>query len=194
MSLLFSTFVRFSRMSPKVLAGHSIFRLSHFPKCILVTSTFKSRVEQSGLNGMDFIKLWPFPKGVSWERENIKRLKTIRKSQAKLYGQGLIIKLKSEQPKASPAELKSAEMLANKLRSKIADEMSLHSTYWGCLEMVESSRGWIQIEFTCPDCSVLLKKLLETKLIKWPGKTVVVKVLGNLFDSDAETMDLSLSE
>jgi hypothetical protein len=55
------------------LNGLSIFRLVELPASTFVTNTFAEAVTEHSLNGFNFVKVWPFPEGVNWEREKRKK-------------------------------------------------------------------------------------------------------------------------
>lgn len=45
------------------LPDAAIFRVREHPRKYLVTDSFKARAEQAGLNGLNFIQVWPLPEG-----------------------------------------------------------------------------------------------------------------------------------
>lgn len=45
------------------LPDAAIFRVREHPRKDLVTDSFKARAEQAGLNGLNFIQVWPLPEG-----------------------------------------------------------------------------------------------------------------------------------
>lgn len=51
---------------PEKMVGLSIFRLVEDSNTF-VSQLFVDRVEQQGLRGFDFVRLWPLPPGVSWK-------------------------------------------------------------------------------------------------------------------------------
>ncbi len=52
----------------KKVEGHSIFHIPVTANDVYVTEVFVQRAQEHGLMGMDFQKVWPFPRGVEWWR------------------------------------------------------------------------------------------------------------------------------
>ena len=73
------------------LAGASIFRIPEQPNYTFVTDRFKDRVEQAGLNGFEFAKVWPLPEDSDWFMEH--RAQQKRTNAAKLAGEALVLSL-----------------------------------------------------------------------------------------------------
>lgn len=65
------------------LQGLTIFRIVQLPNSQFVTQEFVDAVKQHELNGFDFIKVWPFPEGVSWEAEDKERRRSMKKTKSR---------------------------------------------------------------------------------------------------------------
>lgn len=50
------------------LSGLSIFRIVELPTSVFVTNVFVDRVQERGLGGFHFLKVWPLPKGSNWRQ------------------------------------------------------------------------------------------------------------------------------
>lgn len=180
----------------------SIFAVPENSQVVLVTAEFKERVELSGLNGFHFVKVYPFPKGVDWAMEEAKR---IRKSPIKagtksgknqnVDAHTVVVFLTLEGAKAKPTAKEK------KLVGRLADEAmaqlrlpSIESPYFGRVEGTDVHSGYVRMFMTCPDANVLITKLEPwLRSINWPRKTHIVKRLGQMYDADAEELEVSFS-
>lgn len=139
------------------LAGLSIFRLYENPSWIFVTDQFVRRAEEHGLNGFNFIKDWPFPKGVSWQQGNNKRSR--QRQVAKIMKQHalvLIFPLDSQKPSA--AETKAIQRYEDELDPQLVIP-SLQAPYFSSYERRDKVPGELRLFLSCPDVDRLLQKL-----------------------------------
>ena len=58
---------------PGRLEGLTIFNIPELAGDPLVTDAFKERVEAAGLQGFDFVKVWPLPRGTNWRQLHKKK-------------------------------------------------------------------------------------------------------------------------
>ncbi len=167
------------------LSGASIFRIPEQPHRYFVTDKFKDRVEQAGLNGLHFIKVWPLPEDSDWEAEETNRRRTGSK-RAILSGQGLILRfrLKGEQPSAR--ERKLAVALKSSL-TELLNVESLEDKYWGTIDDSDYEDSELRIRCSCPDADQLADHIADwLQAVQWDNDVATVKRYGNLYDSRAK--------
>jgi len=176
--------IRYFAFKKSKLASASIFRVPEHPNLYLVTDCFKDRVEQAGLNGFRFIKVWPLPEESDWKLQEAVRRK---KSKAvKLVGQALILRFRLKKDKASTHEMKLAAEIQDSLASKLKVE-ALQDRYWGSIEVAEIEDGEFRAFCTCPNCDELAEYLTEWfEEVPWEYDFDIVKRYGNLYDQKAK--------
>ena len=172
------------------LVGASIFRIPEHPNFYLVTDQFKDRVEQAGLNGFNFVKVWPLPADCDWRMEESKRQKASQS--IKLVGQALVLcfRIASQEPSVQEQKLAAAieESLSKQLRVS-----SLEDKYWGSIDMDEFGNGEWRVSCTCPDCDALAGHLAEwLAQVPWEHEVAIIKRYGNLYDAKAKEVRLSI--
>ena len=174
----------------KTLGKLSIFYLKEKADCALVTSRFVERVQQYGLNGFDFRKVWPLPKGTDWRMEYAKARR--RKSKVRVKGKleeikrhsvVLFLTLKGKSPSA--AEKKRISEILNDLDAQLIIP-ALDAPYFGSLEGHDFLDGDCRIFLSCPDATALREKIgAWISLVDWNGGVSLVLRHGDLFDEDA---------
>ncbi len=166
------------------LPGAAIFRVREHPNIYLVTDSFKERVEQAGLNGFNFIKVWPLPESANYRLDEAARR---RKSKTiKLAGQALILRFRLGKQRPNPREKKLAEHIQASLIATLRVR-SLRERYLGSVQTAEFSNGEFRVFCTCPDCEKLgdhLADWLDT--VPWDCDIAIIKRFGNLFDKKAK--------
>ena len=178
------------------LRGHSIFRIREYPQLVLVTDEFKRRAEAAGLNGLYFIKVWPFPEGVNWEVEEAKRRRQRQKEKGDLQGQCLIVKLKVSGKKTTAAEIGQATGIAKDFEKFLSRQKTQDEPYFGMVEDVQTLAREIRILLSGPDVDALADHLTPlTDSLNWPNRVEIVRRYGNMHDKKArETSDGVVSE
>ena len=166
------------------LKGATFFRIPELPNSYFVTNVFKERVDSAGLNGMNFIPVWPLPEGSDWRSDQAKR---DRKSKAvQLVGQALILRFRLQKPKPSATERKLAAEIEESLAKTLRVE-SLSAPYWGTIEVSEFEDGEFRIFCTCPRCDELAQHLSDWfEQVPWNYDFDIVKRYGNLHDQKAK--------
>lgn len=174
------------------LTGAAIFRVREHPRKYLVTDSFKARAEQAGLNGLNFIQVWPLPEDIDWATEEAARRK---KSKAvKLVGEALILRFRLRNEKPSPREQKNAKKIESSLRSTL-NVNSLDDRYWGSVEVAEFQDGEFRIFCTCPNCEELAEYLADwLPQVPWDFDFDIVKRYGNLYDKRAKEQRVSIKK
>lgn len=162
----------------------SMFRVQEHPGIYLVTDAFQAHAVQAGLNGMNFIKVWPLPEDSDWKKEEAARSK---KSKAvKLSGEALILRfrLRTECPTAREKSLATA--IENSLRSTL-NTSSLQDRYWGTVEVTEFEDGVFRVYCSCPNCDQLAEYLSDWfSSVAWELEFDIVSRYGNLYDKKAK--------
>ncbi len=170
------------------LAGHTIFRIREYLGPVLVTDVFKDRVEEAGLNGFYFIKVWPFPEGESWERAEIKRSRELRKTQEPLRGHYVTIRLSVAGKEPTDEEGEAAYRLAQEIEELLtAGRDAKDDEFIGAVEALEPGKREAQIFLACPDADRLADFLQPWLLsIDWPRGVKLEKRYGSRFDLRAK--------
>jgi hypothetical protein len=172
------------------LKGATIFRIPESHGAILVTDEFKERAESAGLNGMEFIPVWPLPEDVDWSIERSKRHK--KSKTIKLSGQALILRLRLKSSSPDKREKVMAEEIRSSLDSVLKVE-SLSDPYRGMIEVSEFEDGEFRIFCSCPDCEELADHLADwLSKVVWDSDFDIVKRYGNLYDQKAKENRVSI--
>lgn len=170
------------------LEGHTIFRIREFPGPVFVTSAFKDRVEEAGLNGFYFVKVWPYPEGESWEWTEVKRRRERRKTQEPLRGQYLTIRLSVAGKEPTDEEGEAAYRLAQEVEEQLtAGRDARDDEFIGAVEALEPARREVQVFLACPDADQLadfLRPWLSS--MEWPRGAKLEKCYGSRFDLRAK--------
>ena len=176
--------IRYFAFDASRLVDASIFRIPEQPNCILVTDRFKDRVEQSGLNGFQFIKIWPLPEGSDLEADRAKRKRKTKT--VKLAGEALVIRFTLGGEAPTVVEKKRAAAIEASLAAILKVD-SLDAPYRGSIEVAEFADGEFRVFCTCPDAEQLaefLKPWLDQ--VAWDGDIAIAKRFGNLYDTKAK--------
>jgi len=127
---------------PSRLAGAAIFRIPEQPNYTLVTDRFKERVEQAGLNGFEFAKVWPLPAGADWFVEHGK-WQAAQKT-AKLAGEAVILRFDLRGSVPTAEERDRAVAIEASLAARLKVD-SLETPYLGSIEVAEYADGEYRI-------------------------------------------------
>lgn len=174
--------VYYYAFSDSQLFGASIFRIPEQPNIYFVTDKFKDRVEQAGLNGLHFIKVWPLPEGSDWDAEETARRRS-RSKRANLLGQGLILRFRLKEEKPSVRERKLAVAIKSSLTELLKVE-TLEDKYWGTIDDSDYEDSEFRIRCTCPDADQLADHIADwLQAVQWDNDVATVKRYGNLYDS-----------
>ena len=164
---------------PELLYGLSIFRMRELCNFVFVTDIFVDRVRSLGLNGFEFVKVWPFPEGVDYRMENAKRRrergqKVVSPTGLKeVKGESLVIEFALSDGKITAAEKKAISRFQDELDAQLMIH-SLDEVYFGSLEGRSTKKGKTRLVLSCPDCKVLVKKLEPwLNSLEWPTKPSV---------------------
>ncbi|MBL8892501.1 MAG: hypothetical protein JNL67_21170 [Planctomycetaceae bacterium] len=173
-------------------SGLSIFRMRELCNCVFVTDVFRSRVLELGLNGFEFVKVWPFPEGVDYAMEDAKRRREHGQRVVgptglmEVKGQSLIIELSLKDDKISLSEKKAVSRFQDELDAQLVLR-SMDEVYYGSLEGRSTRKGKTRLIFSCPDCVALVKKLAPwLNSLEWPQKPIVLLRQGPFDDTAVE--------
>lgn len=172
------------------LRGHAVFRIREYPVSVFVTDKFKSRAERAGLNGLYFIKVWPFAEGESWEQAEAERRRARRKALSPLNGQCVVIKLGVCGINATASEEQQGHRLVSRLAHLLAESRgnSLDDDFLGAIDHLTTANSELQIVLVCPNAD-RLAEMMEPwwSSIDWPGPVHLVKRYGNAYDDRVKT-------
>jgi hypothetical protein len=167
------------------LAGLSIFRVYQKPAWTFVTDEFVSRVDECGLNGFEFIKVWPFKQGVNWKKEGLRNVEHVKVSE-KLKQQTLVLIFPLAGKKPNASEKKVIKRYEDELDAQLVVR-SLNAPYFGSLEGDEPVEGEMRLFLSCPDADRLVQKLQPwLDHLGWPRTYYAMKRYGKMYDENAE--------
>jgi len=171
------------------MATLSIFRIVETPASTYVTQSFVDRVHQHGLQGFNFIKLWPLPEGRTWQdeaRANHKKNRRIdgKVRSAPVKGNSVVIMLAGAGAKPSKKEKQQLAELMNELDALLHDPKAKpDAPYWGSLEGDDHADGEYRLFVSCPNADRLFEKLQPWLAdLDWEGCVRVLKRYGEYTD------------
>jgi len=166
------------------LAGLSIFRIHEWTAGIIVSNQFADRVEECGLRGFEFVKLWPHERGIDWRMEGKKRSgERVGPKNPKRHTLVLILPLRRAKPNAK--EARTIKRLEDELDAHLAVP-SLDLPYFGSYEGSETVNAEFRMFLSCPDVDALEKKLRPwLSRLEWRVTAYAVKRYGTMHDEDA---------
>jgi hypothetical protein len=174
------------------LVGASIFRIIEMPIYTIVTQAFVERVNELGLNGFHFIKIWPFPPRTHW-RDAAKRKDRTRKiAERGLKQHTLVVVLPLAGKKPSPAERKRIKRLEDDLDAQLAIR-SLTAPFFGIYEGSDNLNNEFRLFASCPDVKKLVQKLRPwLEALDWGRRVRIVMRFGEMYDEDSkeETVEI----
>lgn len=163
------------------LTGLTIFRLREMPNRVFVATPFVERAREHGLNGFHFTKVWPFPEGVSYWREDKKNKKAasqIRTAEGSvdIKAESIVICLPLAESKLSKDTKKRIAAFEDELDAQLFTP-TLDSPYFGSLEGKKTAKRVTKLYLSCPDSEALFRKLSDwLKSIEWqPRPTVLIR-------------------
>ncbi len=171
------------------LKGLSIFRIPEKPNHIYVTEEFVRRAEAADLRGMDFKKVWPFPRGIDWWR--VPKETTLKAKQRGLprgrsvKGNSVAIHLffTGKSGKETAADTKRINAMMDQLDALLVDPRSTAPSV-GQVEGVDRGiSGKCRLMLSCPDADALIAFIRPwLSRLKWPGRFSVGKRYANFAD------------
>lgn len=172
------------------LAGLSIFRIYEWPMEVIVTEKFVKRVQEHGLNGFCFTKIWPFEKGVQWDDlPPVACAEVVNKAELKQNTLVIILPLKDKKPDKD--EKRIIKRLGDELDAQLVIT-SLDSPYFGSYEGDDTVNQEFRMFLSCPDVDALVAKLDPwLRRLNWHSRITVMKRYGNLHDVDAQETSFS---
>lgn len=164
----------------------SIFRIVEEPSTTFVTSRFVERVEEHGLIGFHFAKVWPLPPGVSWEKLDKRREKKTNARKQPITGNTVVVSLALHQSRATRTEKSRIAEVEDAVDALLVQQEYVDSPYFGSLEGEDYVDGQCRLFFSCPDANILADKLLPWfRNLEWDGKVQLLKRYGEYTDPDA---------
>ena len=169
------------------LAGGTIFRIVEWPIKTIVSNHFVDRVRDCGLNGFNFRKIWPLPKGVNWRLEDkrVKVAKPEHRDVLALKQQTVVLQLLLTGQKPNTAEKSHIKRIEDDLDAQLAVK-SLDEPFFGVYEGSDIANGEFRVFLCCPDANRLVQKLDPwLRRIGWKSGLRVFKRFGDLRDVNA---------
>lgn len=189
-------FIHWFAVMPEKTDGLTIFRMRELCNLVFVTDRFVSRARELGLNGFEFVKIWPFPEGVDYKVEAAmsrreRGQKVISPTGLKeVRAESLVIEFPLSDNKITVAEKKAISRFQDELDAQLTVH-SLEDIYFGSLEGRKSSKGKTRLVLSCPDCTALVTKLRPwLNSIEWRVKPIVLLRHGSWDDSSVEEIPL----
>jgi len=179
--------IKWFAFDEKKLRGFTIFKLREWSAPIFVSQSFRDRVEECGLNGFHFIKVWPYSRGVFWKDEEVKARRARARRKGDLRGETLILRFKLAGPKPSAAENRLIKRFTEELLADLAAQSTPTAPYYGSLESTEVTRGEWRVFLSCGSVDTLVEHpqgWIEGS--EWPGQFHIVKRRGHLLDRTAK--------
>jgi len=192
------TLIRRYEFIAERLDGLTIFRIPEERSDAYVTEPFVARARECGLQGMNFIKVWPLPPGADWRKlmeQKVRRMQRKANRGRLVKGNSVVLRLHAADDAAKPSQAGVAEverlmddldaMLIN-LNDEVPEAGSLEGYQWVGTDC--------RLFFSCPDADALVEKLWPwLKSLRLPGKIMLMKRYGEMRDAGAreEYVDLS---
>ena len=172
------------------LDNATIFRIPEQPNYTFVTDRFKERVEQAGLNGFEFAKVWPLPEGSDWFKEHREWQK--QQKAAKLAGEAVVLRFTLLGDTPTPSERQQATIIEAALAAQLKVS-SLEDPYRGSIEVTEFADGEFRVFCTCPKAEPLAVFLMPwLEHVDWSGEVSMTKRFGNLYDKKAKEKQVAV--
>lgn len=179
--------IEYFEFKKNAIIGLSIFRIYEEPFYTLVTDQFVEKVTENGLNGFDFKKIWPLPKGSNW-RAYDKEMKTnFYRNIHQLKKNTYIIILIPESAKLSSKDKKQIKIFEREVDALLTFS-NINSTYFGRYEASDVVENKYRMFISCPDISSLEIKLAPwLKSLEWSGSIQIIKKYGEVYDEQARS-------
>jgi hypothetical protein len=191
-----ATWIRRYEFRAAQLKGLTIFQIPEEPGQPYVTDPFIARVEEHGLDGFDFAKVWPLPQGADWEslhkrQKRRRRAKVLPKGRFK--GESVFIRLGLSAGRPSRGEAKLRDRLLDELDARLTRGATRGSPLVGSLEGHQCVDGACELQLSCPNADALVRVLRPwLNDLSWPGTVRVVKRNGGFDDVEATETAVSL--
>lgn len=184
------------------LGDHAIFRIREYPPMEIVDNRFTERIDQAGLIGFWFNKIWPFRPGESWEELAWKRKRQHKRDGkfAPLRSQSLEIRLPiSDAPRdgdePSDRECQAAEVIIDQLTNAIAEQTKANDgNFIAAIEAIEPGPSGVIVTLVCPDARRTFETIEKTlRASGWPFAMEVNLVPGDPLDRTVKTENIRIS-
>ncbi len=173
----------FSFQIPK-LEGLSIFRLREWPAGVIVSSEFVQTALKAGLNGFDFVKIWPLDSSENWRKRNSKT-NLAHTSKTDLKAQTLVFLIPLRGKKADASERKAINKIEDEIDAQLIVS-TLGESYFGSLEGTDIVDSQVRIFLSTPDVEKLMDKLHPWfDSLVWQKPVGILKRFGELHDPNA---------
>lgn len=178
------------------LDDHAVFRIREYPPMKIVDNRLVERVEQAGLVGFWFNKIWPFLPGESWEDLARKRKREHKRAGkfSDLRSQGVEIRLPirdeaQDGDEPTEKECEEAEAIVDQLTAAIAEQTKANEgQFIAAIEAIEPGPSGVIITLVCPDAKRTFEVIKPTlRASNWPFAIEVYVVPGDPHDRNVKS-------
>lgn len=180
------THIDYLAFDEQKLSGCPIFMTRHAARIIVVNQQFVDRTIECGLNGFEFKKLWPLPKGVNWRLNHKAELakKTAKRGPAD-QAQSLVIQILFDDRLPKKETKKKIKALENSI-DVILSVKSLSEHYYGNLAGRDDLENEVRLFLSCPNAELLFRRLSELLKAESSDLTMLLtKREGGIWDEGA---------
>ncbi len=178
---------------PEKMEGLSIFRIVEHAATAFVTQTFVDRVEQLGLQGFHFVKLWSSAEDAGRRETNGKGSRPEPRSGTEAADRSIkantvVIMLPTAKAKPSRAEKDRLATIMDQIDGLLYDpKAGPEESYFGSLEGNDAVAGELRLFLSTPDADALVARLnpwLRELNNTWTDGVKVLKRYGAMGDAD----------
>ncbi len=167
----------------EMLQDLTVFKIRTQLTELFCSQTFVDLVNHCGLQGFSFIRIWPMPPGCTFWNEYFKASKEERKrrpfakSKLEVSGNTVALRLYISNDSITKKESDLANAIIALLEQKLdISDFSEFDTYYGNVEAYGIVDKEFRIFISCPDCEVLLARLMPIfRTLPWKGPFDVTK-------------------
>ena len=167
----------------EMLQDLTVFKIRTQLTELFCSQTFVDLVNHCGLQGFSFIRIWPMPPGSTYRKERSKastesgKQRPFGKLNLDASGNTVSLRLYTVTDKITKKEFDLANEIMALLEQKLdISDFSEFDTYYGHVEAYDIVDKEFRIIISCPDCEVLLARLMPIfRTLPWKGTFDVTK-------------------
>lgn len=167
----------------EMLQDLTVFKIRTQLTELFCSQTFVDLVNHCGLQGFSFIRIWPMPPGSTYRKERSKastesgKQRPFGKLNLDASGNTVALRLYTVTDKITKKEFDLANEIMALLEQKLdISDFSEFDTYYGHVEAYDIVDKEFRIIISCPDCEVLLARLMPIfRTLPWKGTFDVTK-------------------
>jgi hypothetical protein len=174
-----TTDIDFFSFDVSKIRNHAIFRLRELPMSLFVTREFVEKVETLGLQGFDFTKVWPLPRGTNWRTKTENEKTEIEQ----LRQNTLVLVLDTSGVTDSDRRIENFEYEVDSL----LQPSTLNEEYFGVYEGHDQFADEYRMFLSCPDPDRLLGHLLpKIRGLNWPNEIKAYRRYGRIHQTNVK--------